>query len=156
MSGCCCLLQHVHTVVRVLYLVAECSHCCQGVVACCSLFTLLSGCLCLLQHVHTVVRVLLLVAACSHSCQGVVSCCRMFTLSLPGPDAEKPPPEELRNYLASDLDALSTTDTESVTDSVSVIAEGTSVQSCCHEWCQLDIGLSLTACVPGLLVFALY
>ena len=152
-----------------LLLLAACLRCCQGVVACCSLFTLLSGCLCLLQHVHTVVRVLLLVAACSHcvnvlllvaacshSCQGVVACCRMFTLSLPGPDAEKPPPEELHNYLASDLDALSTTDTESVTDSVSVIAEGTSVQSCCHEWCQLDIGLSLTACVPGLLVFALY
>ena len=91
------------------------------------MFTLLSVCCCLLQHVHTVVRVLLLVAECSHCCQGVVACCRMFTLSLPGPDAEKPPPEELRNYLASDLDTLSTTDTESVTDSVSAIVDGTPV-----------------------------
>ena len=79
LSGCCCLLQIVHTGVRVLLLVA-CSHCCQGVVACCSMFTLLSGCCCLLQLIHTVVRVFVLVAACSHCCQSVVACCSMFTL----------------------------------------------------------------------------
>ncbi|KAL8569330.1 hypothetical protein ACOMHN_014014 [Nucella lapillus] len=47
---------------------------------------------------------------------------QMVTLSVPGPDAPKPPPEELPSVTLPDLDADSM-DTESVSDSASVIVE---------------------------------
>lgn len=53
----------------------------------------------------------------------VASPSQLFQLSVPSPDAEKPPEDELRHYTASDLETLSTTDTESIADSASVIVE---------------------------------
>jgi hypothetical protein len=45
---------------------------------------------------------------------------------VPGPDAVRPPADELRQYAASDIDALSVTDDmESNADSSSVVVEGT-------------------------------
>ncbi|KAK7107702.1 RING finger protein 17-like isoform X2 [Littorina saxatilis] len=47
----------------------------------------------------------------------------MVTLNLPGPDAERPPADELRHFSLPDLDTLSNTDTESIADSASVVVE---------------------------------
>nr|KAG5702821.1 hypothetical protein BaRGS_001903 [Batillaria attramentaria] len=48
----------------------------------------------------------------------------MFSLSLPSPDAEKPPPEVLLLPSVGDTDEASNTDTESIADTASVVVEG--------------------------------